>query len=163
MESKLNIKVGDIVTRFMGCEREVMMDLAVTEITDTLIVCGAWTFDRNNGAEIDEELGWDANGTGSFIEKKFIEKKQGGHFVSGPRYRAKEIIMIFLGDCRDDLLVEDIFGSVSEFARQVEENGDEFLYGDVRVVYSPEADVHEFWQIPRGGRPRILADNLGPL
>ena len=66
----LNVKVGDIVTRFMGNKREVMMDLEVTSITNKLIVCGAWTFDRNNGAEIDEDLGWDANGTGSFIEEK---------------------------------------------------------------------------------------------
>jgi hypothetical protein len=71
------VKVGDIVTRYLGCEREVSMDLPVTEVTEKIIVCGAWTFDRNNGAEIDEELGWDANGTGSFIEPKGIPCRLG--------------------------------------------------------------------------------------
>jgi len=34
-----------------------------------------------------------------------------------------------LGDCRNESLIEEIFGSVSEFARQVEENGNEFMFG----------------------------------
>jgi hypothetical protein len=50
-----------------------------------------------------------------------------------------------IGDCRDEELVESIFGSVSEFARQVEENGDAFTYGGVIVEYDDETDIHTFF------------------
>ncbi|HWY34728.1 MAG TPA: hypothetical protein VNX68_08780, partial [Nitrosopumilaceae archaeon] len=51
-----------------------------------------------------------------------------------------------IGDCRNEELVDDIFGSVSEFARQVELNGDNFLYQNIQVIYDPETDVHSFWK-----------------
>jgi len=45
-------------------------------------------------------------------------------------------------------VVEDIFGSVSEFARLVEENGDEFLYKNSIVVkYDEDNDVHYFFEL----------------
>lgn len=50
------------------------MELKVSKVTDDLIFCGPWKFDRMTGAEIDEELGWgskDSEGvirTGSFIK-----------------------------------------------------------------------------------------------
>ena len=51
-----------------------------------------------------------------------------------------------IGNCTQDDVIEDIFGSVSEFARQVEENGDEFLYKDsVIVKYDENSDVHYFF------------------
>jgi len=51
-----------------------------------------------------------------------------------------------IGNCTQDDVVEDIFGSVSEFARQVEENGDEFLYkNSVIVKYDEVNDVHYFF------------------
>jgi hypothetical protein len=51
-----------------------------------------------------------------------------------------------IGNCTQDDVVEDIFGSVSEFARQVEENGDEFLYNNsVTVKYDEVNDVHYFF------------------
>lgn len=50
------MQVGDTVTRMLA--GVVPMPLKVTELTETLIVCGAYTFDRATGAEIDEELGW---------------------------------------------------------------------------------------------------------
>lgn len=49
-------KPGDWVTRML-CG-ELPMKLRVTDVTPDKIVCGAWEFDRLNGAEIDEELGW---------------------------------------------------------------------------------------------------------
>lgn len=53
-----------------------------------------------------------------------------------------------IGNCTQDDVVEDIFGSVSEFARQVEENGDEFLYKDQIVVTYHEADdIHYFFYL----------------
>ena len=49
-----------------------------------------------------------------------------------------------IGDRRDESLVEEIFGSVSEFARQVEENGNVFVFGKFLVTYDSDADVHYF-------------------
>lgn len=54
---------------------------------------------------------------------------------------------IKLGDCRNESLIEEIFGSVSEFARQIEENGDTFQFGNVMVTYNPNTDIHTFWEI----------------
>ena len=53
--------------------------------------------------------------------------------------------MNLLGDCRNESLVESIFGSVSEFGRQVEENGDDFQYGKVKVEYDRMNDIHSFY------------------
>lgn len=53
-----------------------------------------------------------------------------------------------IGNCTEEDVVDDIFGSVSEFARQVEENGDEFLYrNDVVVKYDEDNDIHYFYQL----------------
>lgn len=54
---------------------------------------------------------------------------------------------ILLGDCRDEALVENLFGSVSEFARLVEEKGDNFTDEKlgIRVEYNAEIDVHYFY------------------
>jgi hypothetical protein len=67
----LDVKVGDTVTRWLAAR--CPMKLKVNKVTDELIYCGPWKFDRLAGFEIDEELGWgekDADGiiqTGSFI------------------------------------------------------------------------------------------------
>lgn len=52
-----------------------------------------------------------------------------------------------LGNCTDENVVEEIFGSVSEFARQVELNGDSFVYCGVAVMYDEEKDIHQFDKI----------------
>jgi hypothetical protein len=53
-----------------------------------------------------------------------------------------------IGNCTQEEVVEDLFGSVSEFARQVEENGDEFLYKDEIIVkYDETHDVHYFFHL----------------
>ena len=59
------VKPDDVVVRLLG--EAVKMKLAVTAITQDRIICGSWQFCRETGAEIDEELGWDRNGTGSRI------------------------------------------------------------------------------------------------
>ena len=69
MSKKLaEIAVGDFVLRwFVGIPKP--MRLKVTQITADRIICGAWEFDRQSGAEIDEDLGWGPGGvTGSFLE-----------------------------------------------------------------------------------------------
>lgn len=53
-----------------------------------------------------------------------------------------------IGNCTQEEIVEDLFGSVSEFARQVEENGDEFIYNeDIQVTYDENSDIHYFFQL----------------
>lgn len=52
-----------------------------------------------------------------------------------------------LGDCRDEELVAELFGSVSEFARLIEENGDNFDHFNTTVHYDEEKDVHYFFDI----------------
>lgn len=47
-------------------------------------------------------------------------------------------------DCRNEELVEEIFGSVSEFAWLVSIHGDDFKYGLWRVTYCPNRDIHFF-------------------
>ena len=51
-----NLQVGDVVVRMLA--GTLPMKLQVSDITDQLIICSAWQFDKVTGAEIDEELGW---------------------------------------------------------------------------------------------------------
>lgn len=50
-----------------------------------------------------------------------------------------------LGDCQNESLIEEIFGSNSEFARQVELNGDNFKFGKYLVKYNEKKDIHFFF------------------
>ena len=50
------VKTGDVVIRNM-CGVE--MKLKVSEVTDDLIICGDWHFNRVTGGEVDEEIGSD--------------------------------------------------------------------------------------------------------
>ena len=60
------LKVGDGVIRLLA--GVIPMTLTVTKVTDEKVICGPWEFNRNNGAEIDLELGWDGvNSTGSYL------------------------------------------------------------------------------------------------
>lgn len=51
----------------------------------------------------------------------------------------------YIGNCTQDEVVDDIFGDVSEFARQVELHGDEFEIDNLVVEYDPEEDIHHFY------------------
>lgn len=51
----------------------------------------------------------------------------------------------YIGNCTQDETVDDIFGDVSEFARQVELHGDEFEIDNLVVKYDPEEDIHHFY------------------
>lgn len=63
-----NLKVGDVVTRMLG--GTIPMRLSVSAITDRIITCSAWQFDKATGAEIDEDLGWGPPPlmTGSYLD-----------------------------------------------------------------------------------------------
>jgi len=49
--------------------------------------------------------------------------------------------------CRDEAVVENIFGSISEFARLVEVKGNNFIARGVRVVYDEKNDIHYFFSV----------------
>ncbi len=68
-----NLRVGDVVVRMLA--GTLPIKLQVSDITDQLIVCSAWQFDRATGAEIDEELGWGPPPlmTGSYIDPSQTE------------------------------------------------------------------------------------------
>jgi hypothetical protein len=51
-----NLRPGDSVTRLLG--GEVTMKLKVTDVDEEFVHCGDWKFRRDNGVEVDEELGW---------------------------------------------------------------------------------------------------------
>lgn len=53
----------------------------------------------------------------------------------------------YLGNCQDEEMIELLFGTVSEFARLVEEHGDEFTVSDIRVEYDEDSDVHSFFVV----------------
>ena len=63
------IKVGDIIERMLGFS--VPHYLNVVDVTDTIIDCG-WTFDRNTGLEIDEDI----SVTVSYISKVLNEEQK---------------------------------------------------------------------------------------
>jgi hypothetical protein len=70
MTTLAEVSVGDTVTRLLG--GEIPHGLKVSEVTDTLIVCGPWTFDKATGAEVDEDLDWGPlpKHTGSFLKQE---------------------------------------------------------------------------------------------
>ena len=51
-----------------------------------------------------------------------------------------------LGNCVDEDLVDELFGSVTDFARLVEEHGDSFKYQNIIVTYDPKTDIHTFYR-----------------
>lgn len=56
--------------------------------------------------------------------------------------------LVLIGDCTNENLVNEIFGSVSEFARHVEQSGNESSYGKYgkyQIKYNPKTDIHSFW------------------
>jgi hypothetical protein len=61
-----SLKVGDTVTRWLA--GDIPMNLIVAALTDDIVDCG-WTFCRQTGCEIDDDLGWGPppKMTGSFI------------------------------------------------------------------------------------------------
>ena len=69
-----NLKVGDVVARMLG-GGPIPMKLPVSAITDRIITCNAWQFDRATGAEIDEDLGWGPPPlmTGSYLDPSKTE------------------------------------------------------------------------------------------
>jgi hypothetical protein len=68
----MNIKPGDTVLRMLGGMTGVPMELKVSAVDEDFIHCGPWKFDRETGAEVDEELEWGPQFgvTGSYLEAR---------------------------------------------------------------------------------------------
>lgn len=64
----ISVKVGDVVQRYLAGDVP-FMELVVTDVDDSLVHCGDWTFDRQTGAEVDDVLGWGPNGTGTYLKE----------------------------------------------------------------------------------------------
>ena len=60
-----DIQKGTGVTRMVA--GQIPQELVVTDASDTQINCGPWTFLRETGGEVDEDLGWDGRNTGSYL------------------------------------------------------------------------------------------------
>jgi hypothetical protein len=63
------------------------------------------------------------------------------------------MMLDYLGDCRNEELINRLFGSVSEFARLVEEKGNDFHHKDLIVKYDKRKDIHFFF----------LTDSVKPI
>jgi len=75
-----HLKVGDRVTRFIG-QGVMMMEMEVIKVNETTIECAhvagdhlvklGWMFDRESGAEEDDDLEWGVKfgRTGTYIKE----------------------------------------------------------------------------------------------
>ncbi len=66
MTNFFSIKIGDKVNRSFD-NIATAMQLVVSDVTPTKIICSDWEFCRLTGGEIDADLGWDGIDTGSYL------------------------------------------------------------------------------------------------
>ncbi len=71
-----NVKVGDTVVRMLA--GTLPMKLPLSKVTEEVITCLDWEFDRATGAEIDDLLGWGPPPlmTGSFLDPSQTEQSK---------------------------------------------------------------------------------------
>jgi hypothetical protein len=65
LEWLTSLQPGDTVKR--TCGSVVSTELLVSEVDDEFVHCGPWKFSKRTSAEVNEELGWDEENTGSLI------------------------------------------------------------------------------------------------
>ena len=65
--------------------------------------------------------------------------------------------LTYQGNCTEDDVIEHIFGDVNNFARMVEEYGDEFEVDDLVVKYNPDEDIHYFYYKKKGIEENLLS------
>ena len=70
----------------------------------------------------------------------------------------------YQGNCTQDDIIDHIFGDVNNFARLVDEYGDEFELNDLVVKYDPKKDIHSFYykteQIKELVNPDVVKDGF---
>lgn len=67
------MNVGDKVIRVLAGSIE--MQLEITGIDDEFIYCGPWKFCKQTGAEVDEDLDWGSEYSGSYLKELRGNKK----------------------------------------------------------------------------------------
>ena len=50
-----------------------------------------------------------------------------------------------IGNCTSEDVINELFGSVTDFAQLVEEHGDNFTYHGIKVKYDAKKDIHWFY------------------
>lgn len=66
-QSFFHVEVGDRVTRLLGGSIPMLLEVEKVDMHH-IYTKGGWVFMRHNGAEIDPDIGWDANTkTGSYL------------------------------------------------------------------------------------------------
>jgi hypothetical protein len=50
-----------------------------------------------------------------------------------------------IGTCVSEALINDLFGSVTDFAQAIEEHGNNFVRGNLVVSYDEDTDIHTFY------------------
>lgn len=65
-----DLKIGDEVIRLLA--GTIPMWLKITDLTDNSIKCGAWTFDRDYGYEIDESIGFGKQADGTIFTGSYL-------------------------------------------------------------------------------------------
>ena len=86
---------------------------------------------------------------------EYVKKLFSGE-VFGQRYKDYQQIqedsddLEYQGNCTEDDIIEHIFGDVNNFARMVEEYGDEFEVDNLVVKYNPDEDIHYFYYKKQG-------------
>lgn len=53
----------------------------------------------------------------------------------------------YVGNCTQDDVIDELFGSVTDFAQCVDEHGDDFELNGLRVTYNQDTDIHSFYFI----------------
>lgn len=73
MKSLQDVAVGDTVVRVIA---GLKVSLRVSAVSEGLIYCGGWAFERDSGVEYDPELCWGTKYgvSGSYIEVSHEEK-----------------------------------------------------------------------------------------
>lgn len=54
----------------------------------------------------------------------------------------------YIGNCTQEDVIDDLFGSVTDFAWLVDEYGDEFTHNGITVTYDEDSDIHSFYYTP---------------
>jgi len=104
MKELEGVKVGDTIVRLMS-NQELELELVVTEVEDTQVICGSWVFDIATGAEIDEGLDWgpppDYDHTGSVAQVKDDEQPELDYVITCEPVCDKEELSADDQDCFD--------------------------------------------------------------
>tara|TARA_R110000824_G_scaffold138437_1_gene303091 strand:- start:2119 stop:5502 length:3384 start_codon:yes stop_codon:yes gene_type:complete len=114
------------------------------ERLDFKTLCGMYIKGKGwNNAGVPAKISSKDNPSG--LCYKCVEKKS-ETFESDETFRAPmNYRESFIGTCQNEDLINDIFGSVTNFAQAIDEHGDNFKYGRYIIKYDEDSDIHSFY------------------